>query len=173
MNSGDCGANFQLNWGDVVELPELDHNVSDNWQGLSDHEKETLKKCLERHVKIIVKGKETRLTLAPDIEKNRAQTADFIGAYSGVLTLDIATNRASTAEASPKTELPVFWLSDVVRGARVILASSDVTHIKVKRKHPVSGKPEEMMFDLNKIDAHSDLWLEDGDLIEIPEKAGE
>ncbi|HZQ47932.1 MAG TPA: hypothetical protein VFC07_13020, partial [Verrucomicrobiae bacterium] len=64
----------------------------------------------------------------------------------------------------------LFWLSDVVRNAKVILASSDLTQIKVKRKDAKTGKAAEMVFNLDKIDARNDLWLEDGDVIEIPER---
>ena len=60
-----------------------------------------------------------------------------------------------------------FWLSEVVHSANVILASSDLTRVRVKR----AGK--EMVFNLEKMEPNTDLWLEDGDVIEIPDKAGE
>ena len=59
----------------------------------------------------------------------------------------------------------------MVNSANVVLASSDLTRVKVERK----GK--DMVFNLEKENAapnsNSDLWLEDGDVIEIPEKAGQ
>jgi hypothetical protein len=48
----------------------------------------------------------------------------------------------------------------------VILASSDLTRVKVKR----AGTAKEMVFNLDKLEPNSDLWVEDGDVIEIPEK---
>ena len=58
-------------------------------------------------------------------------------------------------------------LNDVVRGANVIRSSSDLTLVKVIRS---SGERWEKVFDLTKSDKTSDLWLRDGDVIEVPEK---
>ncbi len=154
LNSGDCSKNLALNWGDIVELPELDHNVSENWEGLSQPIRETLKKCLERHVEIIVKGTTNRVTLAPNPPTGRLPPRQT--------TLE--------AEAAARAKLPCFWLSDVVSGAKVLLASSDLTGVKVKRVDQATGKTEWLVFNLEKIDEHSDLWLQDGDVIEVPEK---
>ena len=61
----------------------------------------------------------------------------------------------------------------MVDSANVVLASSDLTRVKVKRTDPRSGKKSEMLFNLQKREPNTDLWLEDGDVIEIPEKSGE
>ena len=50
----------------------------------------------------------------------------------------------------------------------VLLASSDLTGVKVKRVDPATGKTEHLVFNLDKIDERTDLWLQDGDVIEIP-----
>ncbi len=69
--SGDCSKNLPLNWGDIVELPEMDHNVSERWRGLSQPIRDTLKKCLERQIEIIVKGKAAKVMLAPEFTHGR------------------------------------------------------------------------------------------------------
>ena len=61
-------------------------------------------------------------------------------------------------------------LSAVVNGANVLRSSSDVTRVKVKRRDPQTGQPLELMFNLEKSNPATDLWLRDGDMIEVPDK---
>lgn len=67
LESGDCAKDVRLNWGDVVEIPEADHPLNASWPGFSREEMANLKKCLTRQVEIVVKGKATKITLAPQI----------------------------------------------------------------------------------------------------------
>jgi len=168
LNSGDCSKNQALNWGDIVELPELDHNVSENWGGLAQPIRDTLKKCLERQVEIIVKGKVTKVALTPNSHPGGKSFS-----LSNLLSID-GSNPVPAADTGAKIELPFFWLSDVVRSAKVLLASSDLTGVKVRRADLTTGKSEWLDFNLKRIDEyqdeHSDLWLQDGDVIEVPEK---
>ena len=98
-----------------------------------------LKKCLDRKVEIVVKGESTKLTLRPK----------FAG------------------EMPSPSVLSSFRLRGVVYGSHRLLASSDVSRVKVTRKDPVSGQPQEMLFNL---ETQNDFWLRDGDVIEVPEK---
>ena len=59
FKSADCSKNVTLQWGDIVEIPEADHNVNDTWTGLSDDAGETLRQCLASTVAIMVKGRTT------------------------------------------------------------------------------------------------------------------
>jgi ankyrin repeat protein len=178
--AGDCSQDIQLQWGDIVEVPEIDHNVNQRWAGIDDMVADTLTKCLRREVEIVVKGKTTKLTLVP-----------------AVLSQTIHGNQPS------KNQLSAFWLKRVVQGADVILASSDTTRVKVKRADPKTKQIKELLFNLGQsyqyaspshsgfadhtvqisgtimhvrtdpsepFVAQTDLWLRDGDVIEIPEK---
>ena len=49
-------------------------------------------------------------------------------------------------------------------------SSSDLTRVKVTRKNPASGKAQEFVVDTTKSTPPQDLWLHDGDVIEVPEK---
>jgi hypothetical protein len=49
-------------------------------------------------------------------------------------------------------------------------ASSDVRSVTVKRTDPITKEKLELLFNLDKVDPQTDLWLRDGDVIEIPEK---
>ncbi|MEP6664773.1 MAG: ankyrin repeat domain-containing protein, partial [Verrucomicrobiota bacterium] len=68
LESGDCSKNLWLEWGDVVEIPELDHPVNESWFGYRKEYAETMQKCLERKVSISVKGVTTNLVLRAGIE---------------------------------------------------------------------------------------------------------
>jgi ankyrin repeat protein len=52
-----------------------------------------------------------------------------------------------------------------------LLSSSDLTRVKVTRQDPATGQPREFVVDATKANAeYDDLWLRDGDIIEVPEK---
>ncbi len=52
-----------------------------------------------------------------------------------------------------------------------LLSSSDLTRVKVTRQDPATGQPREFLVDTTKTFTESDeLWLRDGDIIEVPEK---
>ncbi|EEF61739.1 FOG: Ankyrin repeat-like protein [Pedosphaera parvula Ellin514] len=185
LTNGDCSKDILLKWGDIVEIPELDHSVTEQWSGLPGKITATLIKCLERNVTIIVKGKSTKVILAPGLPTVAEFQAQFV-----------------SRPASPDIRISSFWLPKVLFEANVLLASSDLTRVKVKRTDPGTKKTEEMVFDLKadiqkrtqqgklptrqfvfayvKLNRPIDetepfmsansLWLRDGDVIEIPEK---
>ena len=52
----------------------------------------------------------------------------------------------------------------------VLLSSSDLSRVKVKHHDPVTGNTAELTIDETKDRGPEDLWLRDGDVIEVPEK---
>lgn len=162
LAAGDCGKDVPLKWGDVVEIPEADHKVNEHWDGLDETVRATLKKCLQSKVDIVVKGQTNQVTLTADAPFYVNGQVSWHGYGAG---------------SSPRTALATFWLSDVVHLANVILYSSDLTRVKVKRTSPQTQKTEEMVFNLEgtafipgRSASGSGLWLRDGDVIEIPER---
>jgi len=171
FTSGDCSKNLWLEWGDVVEIPEQDHRVNEPWRGLTRQAGEMMRKCLEKQVKIIVKGETTTVTLRPD----------FIAAGGSMF--------GSERRVSEGIVLNTCWLDPVVRNCGLQRASSDLTHVKVRRRDSVRGQSHELVFNLSLFaqlttpevggvrlsggqthNSLDDLWLRDGDVIEIPEK---
>ncbi|MDB6121650.1 MAG: Ankyrin repeat-like protein [Pedosphaera sp.] len=203
LESGDCSKNIWLEWGDVLEIPELDHKLNETWGGLSSNARRTLENCLAARVDIVVKGQTNSVILKPDL-KNAA--ASFEAKLKEITTR--ASNGAAETNALPV--ISNFRLNQVVHMAGVILASSDLSRVKVKRMNPSTNKPDEMVFNLEsasgglsnlqyanqlsipsrtlrqpaapgflsanvltvneQYNAQDDLWLRDGDVIEIPEK---
>jgi hypothetical protein len=67
-----------------------------------------------------------------------------------------------------------FRLNRFLRSSGLLLTSSDVTRVKVKRAATATKQVRERIFNLDQInntnDDTNDLWLRDGDVIEVPEK---
>jgi len=61
-------------------------------------------------------------------------------------------------------------LKPVVQNSPLVLASSDLSRVKVTRTDPVTGQKLEGVFDCTGTKPAPEVWLMDGDLIEIPER---
>lgn len=148
VKTGDCGGDVALAWGDVVEIPEEDHPLDSRWE-LSDELRTTLKKCLERKVEIIIKG--DRKTYQLQLPYRRAASGQGWDRDAGPQRLgwDVRT----TLERSG-------WLR----------TSSDRAGVLVRRIDPVIGTLQEWRVDCTPASKEADLWLRDGDVIEVPDK---
>ena len=59
-------------------------------------------------------------------------------------------------------------LRSVLDNSKLIRVSSDLSRVKVTRQDPLTKKTSEWTIDCT--DQTDNLWLRDGDLIEVPEK---
>jgi ankyrin repeat protein len=172
LMAGDCSQDVPLEWGDVVEIPESDHKVGEAWTGLAEKERQTLWKCLGGKVAIVVKGQTNLVELT--LRFFHPSERGLADAYSYNIHYPAGFDKPHGAIYQMFPELPKgpwsFWLYDVVDAANVILTSSDLSRVKVTRFDAASRKPVQMVFDLEKKDPKNDLWLRDGDVIELPEK---
>jgi len=120
-----------------------------------------LTKCLTRHVSIIVKGQTNILTLAPDMS--------FMGEIHGIPGL----NQELQITTSIRSAVP-YWLGPVLLKSGLVLTSSDLSRVQVNRHDPATAKTLTCTVDCSGISQNQfnnpDLWLRDGDIIEIPEK---
>ena len=156
LRTGDCAKDIWLNWGDEIQIPEMDHPVDQGWNGLDPELKSALAKCLKRTVTLIIKGETNVISLIP--EMNIGLPRSFL-----------------PPGAKPSSEplvLQGFWLRQVVYGSKLLRASSDVTRVQVTVHDPVN-QPKQLVLDVTNLsgDAGTDLWLREGDVIEIPEKS--
>ncbi len=165
---------IELQWGDIVELPELDHPIGESWKGLFIFDQEALQKCVARTVAITVKGETTNITIWPPLPHSFSTLVNGDdGYYTPALRLAEQTGFSAN---KPGTIISSFRLDTILHISRVLRASSDTTRIKVKRLNPSSNKIQEMIFNLadnypnNSYWEGNDLWLRDGDIIEIPER---
>jgi ankyrin repeat protein len=175
FESGDCSKDVPLNWGDVVEIPEADHPLNERWQGFSTTELVNLKKCLTRHVQIIVKKQGTTVTLAPGIS-NVGETAESAPAATGQPGQSFAERLAALNRQNSGPQIipqVPFWLRPVLLESKLVLASSDLSRVKVTRNDPRTGKKREWVVDCRESSLAPDLWLSDGDVIDVPDRSPE
>ena len=160
--TNDCSGDMPLEWGDYVEIPMADHPVSSGWYGIPGSEHITLAHCAQRQVKFSAGGTNVSFTLwLPERDFNTP---------------------------TPGRRWPFFRLSNVVlhdaRFRNLLRSSSDLSRVRVTRTDPQTKESKKMTFDLNAVAlpdmsysgnpppipwAH-DLWLREGDVIEVPEK---
>lgn len=132
IQSGDCAKDVWLEWGDVVEIPEKEHLVSESWtmpEGLVA----LLKKCLARTVTVKAKA--------------------------GTSTFDLEPGSGAD-----------FSLRPVLLRSHLLATTSDLSRVKVNRHDPVTGEPLEVVLNYENPPSDPDLWLRNGDVIEIPEQ---
>jgi hypothetical protein len=54
--------------------------------------------------------------------------------------------------------------------SKLLLASSDLAHIKLIRTDPATGQKRELIVDCRNNAPAPSVWLRDGDVIEVPDK---
>ena len=186
------GEDTMLLWGDIIEIPERDHGVNEAWPGLDDELWKTLQAKLGRSVTIVVKGERTKVWIKPPTDKTmrpprnnsydalavRTPLADSnyvmtIPDYRVPPALDasghLITRSVRTPLADTNYAMTILGnrLRPVLEASGLLRTSSDTTRVKVSRTRP---DPAEFTLDLMKGYAIHDLWLRDGDVIEVPEK---
>jgi hypothetical protein len=175
--SGNCSNDLWLEWGDRLLLPELDHPLNAPAPGIPTNAQPLFDKCLPRTVYVVVKGETNDVRLLSDSGTFQPFASPMpISVVNGVPTLQPETERVKPVE------LRSLRLKEVVIGSGLLRASSDITRVHVRRGdrewlvnlseqavrrggvaylgNPGAATPSP---------AH-DLWLRDGDVIEIPEK---
>lgn len=159
FQTGDCSKDIPLRWGDLIEIPEAEHKLNASWPGLLFEESEPLRGCLRRTVDIRVK------TRTSDGQARRI--LDFFP----IRTTELATLQLDqVGGAGSGIVLPVnsFNLEEVLRSSNVLRSTSDLTRVKVSRTDPGTQKANEIL--VNLFDPAQNLWLRNGDKIEVPEK---
>jgi len=134
-NGIDGSKDVPLQFGDVVEIPEREHALSEPPVGLTFEEMCRINDLRQGQAKLIVKGQTAELPLWPVPE------GSFI----------------SQVLASQDAQ-------------KVSQSSSDLSRVKVTRRNPATGQSQTWTLDVRASSPANDLWLRDGDLIEIPEK---
>jgi len=77
-------------------------------------------------------------------------------------------------DRAPAPQPPVFNLNAWLQSSGQLLISSDLSRVKVTRRNAETQQDEERIFNLtiNPNDSANDLWLKDGDRIEVIDKQG-
>jgi ankyrin repeat protein len=142
-NGIDCSRDVPLEFGDVVKIPEREHNLAEGATYLTRERQEAMLDCLKcqpHEVNLVAAGSQSvSLQLQP--------------MFSQIGTV---LNRADARAA--------------------LTSDSDLSRVKVTRQDPQSGKKREWILDCARaVESGSDgyapdLWLRNGDVVEVPEK---
>jgi hypothetical protein len=144
-NGIDCEKNVPLEFGDVVEIPIREYRLQEIAVGLTGTQENQIFDCIRRGVTVKV--------------RDQVKTLPELGSQS--------------------------FLSEVIQRPEVqslLLSSSDLSRVKVIRRNGAGGQKREWTIPVavrggyqsgsfsSAGDSESDLWLRDGDVVEIPEK---
>jgi ankyrin repeat protein len=155
LQSSDRSNDIQLEWGDIVEIPETDHPVGAVWQGISSETQARLMQLLERTIEIKIKGTATEFTVLPPMP-----------ICINTATLGIVRQFAVGTANVPKNPLvSPFGLKAIINNAGVLRSFSDTSRIKVT--HNQNGSSRSITVNL---DQSEEPWIKPGDIIEIPDR---
>jgi ankyrin repeat protein len=163
FQSGDCSKDVVLQAGDVVEIPKVEHKVADKWFGLSEADVTGFDKCLLRTVRVMTQGHTNEIALLPPFAD--AAKSQGMNMQTPHTLLDMITSTwLAESLKSRKADALVrsFLLNNVVRDDKVLLNTWDLSRVHLTR----GGAS--MTFDLT-ANPPPDVWLEEGDVIQIPE----
>ena len=137
-----CENDLPLEFGDIIEIQEREYRLDEQRVGLTGDEGGACYKCTVRNVSVVVKGETTTLKLGPN----------SFGAY-----------------------LAATMKQPNVR--QILRSSSDLSRLRIRRlADPATGQPaREWTVDLETFQRSGathweDLWLRDGDVIEVPDR---
>ncbi len=163
--AGDCAGDLPLEWGDLVDLPERTHKLDEFWNALPADFSRTVTNCLKRTITLTVAGQTTNLTITAQLDgygKAEAGGKPFLSDRRKLGEREIMVGYGFDPEG--------LRLLPMLKNSGLLLSSSDLARVKVQRTDPVTGRTQEQVFNLEKVDPATDLWLRDGDIIEVPEK---
>ena len=99
-----------------------------------------------------------------------AEMAQMWACRIGVVTLIYQGKKTSLqVTGTPAGAL----IGSILAGEKVrtaLLSSADLTRVKVTRSGSANGKASEWVVDCSSQEKAPDLWLRDGDVVEVPEK---
>jgi ankyrin repeat protein len=161
LNSTNCAKDIPLQWGDDVEIPMKAHLLDANWDTLPMQQVGTLRRCLQRTVRVAVAGTNVTVQLSPWVRDQRYR-------FSTPPTFSFAS-LAVVIQRQPEIK-------------NLLRTTTDLARVTVERIEE-NKRPGRMRFDITTVALPDvaavnttltpwmhDLWLRDGDVIEIPEK---
>jgi hypothetical protein len=196
LESGSCTNDISLQWGDRIVIREREHVLGETWN-FPEELRDLLEKCGTRRVQIVVKGATNTVVLKPRAvayyeaggasrrvvglpsapkagEQDRTLSTfrlkDVIFSANVLRTSsDLSRVRVTRTEALTKTRNE--WTFDLTQ-TEPIQPSANVSGFQPMRPPIAASIPGGLPpSEASRVTPYEhDLWLRDGDLIEIPEK---
>ncbi|HLP75837.1 MAG TPA: ankyrin repeat domain-containing protein, partial [Candidatus Paceibacterota bacterium] len=161
-NGVDCAKDMTLEFGDVVEIPMREHALNAVSIDLSREETIGLANCLKRSVQLKVRGQSKTIELWP-VSSYLKSVLGGSEAQSMLLSSS-DLSRVKVTRRDPANGKQRWWLLDCTdNNGRFVPASPGIGGIGIPRPRTSVSNNQNNADD-------NDLWLRDGDVIEVPEK---
>ena len=169
-NQVDCAKDVAVEFGDVIEIPERVHALN---EALDDPVRE-MEKMFKRVKAGLSAGVPPNNTFAQRVAAITSGSGEVAAQYAELLTC-LQKSVQLVVAGSPTTLTVDSWKEGFLNQAlskvearAALRSSSDLTRVQVKRKSPKTSKLITLTVDAT--EANDSLWLQDGDVIEVPDK---
>lgn len=157
-NGIDCSRDVPLDFGDLVEIAELDHSLDERPIGLTDGQANDLIQCLTGHAQLIVHNQKVELTVNPIGGNSVLESLLHLPEAQKILLASSDLSRTKVIRHDPKTGKSQEWTVDC----------SD--HATIQTMNGYGAFPRYALAPRN-TDFMSGFRVRNGDVIEVPEKS--
>ena len=163
-NGIDCSRDVPLEFGDVVEIPEREHALGDRSIGLTNSQRDDMVNCLKGSVQIVVHGSKVELPVYPNPDGSLIGSVLSRPEAQGVLLSSSDLSRVKVTRNDPVTGKRREWVVNCAPLLEAVPAGAGRTFAQRLQAVTERGRSN------GQSSAAPDLWLRDGDVIEVPEK---
>jgi ankyrin repeat protein len=163
-NGIDGSRDMPLEFGDVVEVPEREHALGDRPIGLTDSQHDDMVNCLKGSVRLVVHGGKVELPVYPYPDGSLIGSVLKRPEAQGILLSSSDLSRVKVTRHDPVTGKRCEWVVNCAPWLEAVPAGAGSTFAQRLRAVTERGRNN------GQLGAAPDLWLRDGDVIEVPEK---
>lgn len=168
-NGINCSKDIPLQFGDTVEIPELEHTLAAPEVFLTKDQAATIMDYLKNKAgsaKLIVDGGQTvQLPLEP-LDFSQIGNVLQENAAQAVLTSDSDLSRVKVTRRNPSTGRTNEWILDLSNNQSPGNFGSSPSTFQIRLQTIINNASRHN----NNYQPSSGLWLRNGDVIEVPEK---
>ena len=155
-NGIDGAKDVPLQFGDVVEIPELDHALGDSLVGLTGSQHETIADCLQGKVQLVTHGQKVELPIYPTADGSLLTSVIRQSAAQKILLSSSDLSRVKVIRHDAKTGKQQEWIVDCSDQGSSANGNLPISY--------------QWSSDANTSSLATGLWLRAADVIEVPEK---
>jgi hypothetical protein len=153
-----------LEFGDVVEIPEREHALGDPPIGLTDSQHDAMVNFMKGSVRLMVHGGKVELQLYPFPEGSLIGSVLKRPEAQGILLSSSDLSRVKVTRHDPVTGKRREWVVNCAPLSEAVPAGAGYTFAQRLQAITERGRNN------GQLGAAPDLWLRNGDVIEVPEK---
>ena len=148
----------------VVEVPEREHALGDRPIGLTDSQHDDMVNCLKGSVRLVVHGGKVELPVYPYPDGSLIGSVLKRPAAQNILLSSSDLSRVKVTRHDPVTGKRREWVVNCAPSPEAVMAGAGRTFAQRLQAVTERGRSN------GQSSAAPDLWLRNGDVIEVPEK---